>query len=98
MRISDWSSDVCSSDLPAAGRTRVYATPPRERTRKITSSASVAEQEVNWMRHDRSACTTGPPSVSSKPWSTASRTSAELSMYSTGTNLLDEREIGRAHV
>src|SRR3546814_18689213 len=34
MRISDWSSDVCSSDLSAAGRTRCEGLAPAQRGRR----------------------------------------------------------------
>src|SRR3546814_9266011 len=31
MRISDWSSDVCSSDLRLPARTKIVGNPPRQR-------------------------------------------------------------------
>jgi hypothetical protein len=76
---------------PSAARVRQYATPPRDRTRKITSSRRRAEVVQNCIRHVRPSCTTGPPSVSSRPWRTAKRTSGVLNRYTGGTNFVLER-------
>src|SRR3546814_2771786 len=44
MRISDWSSDVCSSDLMADGRTRAWAGEPRTRPTSTVCRS--------WWRHE----------------------------------------------
>jgi len=46
---------------------------------------------VYWMRQVRPFWVTGPPSVSSRPCRTASRTLTELYRYRSGTNLVAER-------
>ena len=65
------------ADRPPAGSAQ-YATPPSDRTRKITSSRRRGEQVVYWIRQLRPRWRTGPPSLSSSPCSTASRTSVAL--------------------
>ena len=45
---------------------------------KTTSSRSWGEVVVYWIRQDRADCVTGPPSVSSNPWSTPNRTSGRF--------------------
>src|SRR3546814_19556722 len=55
MRISDWSSDVCSSDLPRdAARVRHFAADRSERTLIHKGPADQAEIRVYWPARDDS--------------------------------------------
>src|SRR3546814_14130925 len=55
MRISDWSSDVCSSDLPRdAARVRHFAADRRERALIHKGPADQAEIRVYWHARDDS--------------------------------------------
>src|SRR3546814_13281627 len=54
MRISDWSSDVCSSDLPFSG-----AGPPRQARRRLSLRAGAAKN----LDHAQSPVTRLQPSL-----------------------------------
>src|SRR3546814_8695607 len=53
MRISDWSSDVCSSDLSSAAvarRCREHAeAPPKRRTRRRNRKAPALRASAQWL-------------------------------------------------
>src|SRR3546814_5289157 len=46
MRISDWSSDVCSSDLPNATSMPQLHTPPGRSWRKLTAPSTGLSSEI----------------------------------------------------
>ena len=79
-------------ERPAAGRTRLYATPPRDRTRNTTSSCSLGRtRRVLDATSLRPACVTGPPSpVEQVPDHCDPNLRRVPSRYSSGTNFVAE--------
>src|SRR3546814_4636514 len=94
MRISDWSSDVCSSDLPAGGRrrrrVRIQAGPLPQRPRR-----SLGNPE----RRAPGGRPVSAPSTAEAPNLSAECTVAKLPDYPVmHDRFCQPQEIGRAHV
>src|SRR3546814_1572549 len=52
MRISDWSSDVCSSDLPRAQRDRPRRPGRLQAQDRVRQHALALRHEPEWQAHD----------------------------------------------
>src|SRR3546814_7068770 len=61
MRISDWSSDVCSSDLPSASRAYGGNRPPDRRRRQIWRQDRLPD------RHDQPQAASAQPPAAHRP-------------------------------
>src|SRR3546814_4367424 len=84
MRISDWSSDVCSSDLPAVGR---RARPGRTASRRRCQRLGHAP---------RSPTGAGPMSVDEQAWDHSYEATARIVDAGSDADERQVEEIGRA--
>src|SRR3546814_8199470 len=99
MLISDWSSDVCSSDLSARFRTEIRP-PCRHAPSGTAGSASAGRRLQEDREHPRS-----PSGPASAVWSRASPYPSRIHSFArsllvrtSASGILDAWEIGRAHV
>src|SRR3546814_7327773 len=101
MRISDWSSDVCSSDLPGIGPELIssllnfYAEPESRRIANQLADEMKIEDVVHVVEESP---VSGPPIVFTGSLATMTRDEAKAKADSLGAKASGSVEIGRAHI